>query len=51
MKTSVIISVLYLLLYLYVSSPSAAPSWLDSSVGREHCTGIALVMGSNPVQA
>ena len=28
-----------------------APSWLDSLVGIEHCTGIAEVLGSNPVEA
>ena len=28
-----------------------APSWFDSSLLVEHCTGIAEVMGLNPVQA
>ena len=29
----------------------ASSQWLDSSVGRAVCTGIAEVMGLNPVQA
>lgn len=36
---------------LVVTMSPAAHSWLDSSVGIEHCTGIANVIGSSPVEA
>ena len=52
MKFHIFNCILHLLRVYYELSKSLAPSWLDGSVSRAmHRPGIALVMGSNPVQA